>query len=302
MYLKNAAWREVVPLEDIVEGSRHSKSSSRSRHRAHTVSSEGPKTDTPHCSRWPGAKAPTLRYLDFFGIGTQDNVAIEETMQRCLDKLGSSEPIYVTPNVVEDRLVITAPATHAIIFSRPLEQIDFYESDIGTGFFYICSRTDRGRAECHFFVLEVSSSSLFPRFLFFIAARRLLGLNYVSSVLYFDDHASSLACLFTQGSMPLDAFFIIHKAVTDWHKTAHADSEEVRKQAVSRLTDLENPVPDGAFILRDSSSRPGCFGETGVPHVVEPSVFLLSAPLMFVLLFLHGQPCRSSTALASPIT
>jgi hypothetical protein len=71
----------------------------------------------------------------------------------------------------------------------------------------------------------------------------------------------------TQNETSSDIFALIRKNCRRFEKEQNKTSLENRQRAVAKLTDMEHPVADGAFVLRDSTSQPGCFGRRCSLHV-----------------------------------
>jgi hypothetical protein len=57
-----------------------------------------------------------------------------------------------------------------------------------------------------------------------------------------------------------ESFVVLHNNLRRWARTSLKESEAVRLKAITKLRSKEHPVSDGAFVLRDSTSRPGCYG------------------------------------------
>eukprot|EP00730_Choanoeca_flexa_P018899 TRINITY_DN9215_c0_g1_i1.p1 TRINITY_DN9215_c0_g1~~TRINITY_DN9215_c0_g1_i1.p1 ORF type:complete len:1234 (+),score=363.48 TRINITY_DN9215_c0_g1_i1:498-3704(+) len=57
----------------------------------------------------------------------------------------------------------------------------------------------------------------------------------------------------------LEFYKLLNKHCRRFSKLMSQANEDSRTAAMNKLTDMEHPVADGAFVLRDSTSRPGCY-------------------------------------------
>lgn len=77
-----------------------------------------------------------------------------------------------------------------------------------------------------------------------------------------------------QGNQPEDAYIAMRRACDEYSKLVAQVSNNVRETVQKAFN--EEHAPDGAFCLRDSTSRPGCFalsilfGEEVVHYLIEP--------------------------------
>ena len=59
----------------------------------------------------------------------------------------------------------------------------------------------------------------------------------------------------------VDLFFTMEQAIKAYKEQTEGQ-ERAREEAEERLSNPEFPAPIGAFVLRNSSSRPGCYALT----------------------------------------
>jgi len=190
---------------------------------------------------------PRIRYLDFFSIEGKEPRYIMRSMQAIRDSTPKDDVTLVTAQVVDNVLFVLVPETHALVLKRPLQDIEDYVLDDDNGLLYIYSKGKEGRRECHFFEIWVCEALL-----------------TVVMVHTCGQLSRSPTAFVVQNETSSDIFALIRKHCRRFEHEQNKTSLEIRQRAVAKLTDMEHPVADGAFVLRDSTSQPGCFGRTVV--------------------------------------
>lgn len=64
-------------------------------------------------------------------------------------------------------------------------------------------------------------------------------------------------------------YMIYDRGVQRWARESREASNKAREHAVSKLLSETDPVPNGTFVLRDSSSRPGHYGKFCIETVAR---------------------------------
>lgn len=79
-----------------------------------------------------------------------------------------------------------------------------------------------------------------------------------------------------------ETFLMFHRGLDKFSKQSVRESEAARAKAIQALQSNEHPAGDGAFVLRDSMSRPGSYG---VCHCNENMLLSILTETFYVCLW-----------------
>ena len=187
------------------------------------------------------------------------------------------EPTAVYIEVQKHDIVVANRETLDIVIRRPIEKIDFYRY---ASFSFA--------ARCHFWsspdvqIRSCCEAALpchgvhkdrphDPHLRFGLFRSLLLSacIFFLSSLSF---HGSTWWQVAQAQEGVENAFVVFHRGIQKWSRTSLRESDAARRRAMQQLMSQEHSVENGAFVLRDSTSRPGSYGAAALSRLTPSAV------------------------------
>eukprot|EP00047_Mylnosiga_fluctuans_P012401 m.25789 g.25789 ORF g.25789 m.25789 type:complete len:1646 (-) comp4211_c0_seq1:491-5428(-) len=165
------------------------------------------------------APRPPVNFIGSFEVKTALPEGEADFRKQITHLLKRSNTPHVYIEVQKHDIVVAQVSNFDVLIKRPIEKIDYYRYDPAS--------------KVMFFTMEDSNSGNES--------------GKICHAFHSNTHHAE------------EAYLIFHRGLERWSRTSLKESDVARRRAMKELINPDHPVPDGAFVLRDSTSRPGSY-------------------------------------------